>query len=294
MTMGMFIFGAGYTGRAIARDPLGKVQWVAGTTRSSANFEALRLSGVTPHLYSGTGFAPETASALQKTTHLIVSTPPDEDGDPVLSDIVAVGAKALPALQWIGYLSTVGVYGDHSGAWVDETSECRPVSQRSRWRLEAEQRWISFARGAGIPLAVFRLAGIYGPGRNAFVNLANATAKRIVKPGQVFNRVYVDDIAGAVATLMRAKAAGIFNLSDDEPTAPQDVVSYAAALMQVRPPPEIPFAQAQMTPMSRSFYSECKRVSNAKLKAAGYRLQYPSYRDGLMQMWRSGEWKTAL
>ncbi|WP_309086324.1 SDR family oxidoreductase [Chelativorans sp.] len=287
----VFIFGAGYSGQAIARALAPVADFIAGTTRSEEKAEGLQAQGIAPFIYAGKGLSPEMAAALSGSTHLVISIAPGEDGDLVLPALRGLGGSAMPAMQWVGYLSTVGVYGDHGCAWVDEESECRPVSSRSRWRLNAEKDWLNFGREAGVPVALLRLSGIYGPGRNAFVNLAEGKAKRIVKPGQVFNRIHVDDVAGATVHLMRGKLGGIFNVSDDEPSPPQDVVAYAAGLMGVEPPPEIPFDEAQMMPMARSFYGECKRVSNAKLKATGYRLRYPNYRQALTAMWAAGTWK---
>ena len=192
----------------------------------------------------------------------------------------------MPQLAWIGYLSTVGVYGDHGGAWVDETSECRPVSRRSiAARSRPSRQWLALGETTALPVAVLRLSGIYGPGRNAFVNLANGTAKRLIKPGQVFNRIHVDDIAGALWHLAGSDIGGVFNVTDDEPAPPQDVVTYAAELMGVAPPPEIPFETAELSPMARSFYGENKRVSNAAIKAAGYGFQFPDYRSAFDRMW---------
>jgi nucleoside-diphosphate-sugar epimerase len=286
--MKVFIFGAGYSGRMIARELGPEAASVAGTTRSVEKAEALSRMGVAPLLYAGDGFDAETTLALKEVTHLIVSIAPGDDGDPVLADLAGSGRRLMPALRWVGYLSTVGVYGDHGCAWVDEESECRPVSRRSRLRLEAEEAWAAFGRETGLPVAILRLSGIYGPGRNALVNLAEGTARRIVKPGQVFNRIHVDDIAGTVRHLMRAGLGGLFNVTDDEPSPPQDVVAYAAELMGIEPPPEVPFEEAGLSPMGRSFYGECKRVSNAKLKASGYSLRYPNYREALAAMHTSG------
>lgn len=282
----VFIFGAGYSGQAIAQELASEAAFIGGTTRESEKLETLRAKGITPFLYTGQGFTPELQEVLVTTTHLIVSIAPTDNGDPVLADLQ--GAGELSALQWIGYLSTVGVYGDHGCAWVNEESPCHPVSERSRRRLETEEAWIAFAQEAEIQAAILRLSGIYGPGRNAFVNLANGTARRIIKRGQVFNRIHVEDIAGAARHLMCENASGIFNVTDDEPSPPQDVVAYAADLMGVAPPPEIPFEESDLGPMGRSFYSECKRASNTKLKATGFRLRYPNYRVALEAMWTSG------
>jgi len=283
----IFIFGAGYSGKAFARANPGAAA-ILGTTRSPDKFQALRQAGIAPLLFDGV-LTGENAEALNKTTHLVISIAPEEAGDPVLNaarDAIA----GMPALQWIGYLSTVGVYGDHGGAWVDEKAACRPVSKRSVMRVEAEQDWLKLGEHIGRPVAILRLSGIYGPGRNALVNLENGTARRLVKPGQVFNRIHCDDIAGALWQLIGDNTGGIFNVTDDEPAPPQDVVAYAASLMGVEPPPEIPFDAAQLSPMARSFYGENKRVANAAIKAAGYRFRFPDYHAAFDHMWASGDW----
>jgi len=290
----VFIFGAGYSGQAIARELAAEADFIAGTTRDLQKAEVLSHSGVRPFVYTGQGFGLETMQVLKQATHLVVSIAPDGDGDPVLADLRKAGVGVMPKLQWVCYLSTVGVYGDHGCAWVDEESECQPISPRSRWRVEAERAWQDFGRLRNVPVAILRLSGIYGPGRNAFVNLEQGTAKRIVKPGQVFNRIHVDDIAGAAHHLMRVSAGGVFNVSDDEPSPPQDVVAFAAHLMGVVPPPEIPFDEAELSAMARSFYSECKRVSNRKLKEIGYRFRQPDYRQALTAMWRENAWRANL
>lgn len=290
--MRTLIFGAGYSGRAFARLVSGEAGFIAGTTRSEENFIRLAASGMTPLTFDGAGsISRELADALRTTTHLVVSVGPDEAGDPVLRSLGENLLGAMPALAWTGYLSTVGVYGDHDGAWVDETSECRPASRRSVARLAAENAWRDAAGKAGVPLAILRLSGIYGPGRNAFVNLAEGKARRIVKTGQVFNRIHVEDIAGTLRHLSSAGIAGTFNVSDDEPAPPQDVVEYAARVMGIDPPPEIAFEEAELGPMARSFYGETKRVSNEKLKASGYRMRHPNYRTELEAMWRDGNWR---
>lgn len=287
-TQEIFVFGAGYSARAFA-GLRSKDAPISGTTRSVEKFDLLRKAGIAPLLFDGV-LTVEIREALAGVTHLVVSVAPGEAGDPVLNAARAVIADEMPALRWIGYLSTVGVYGDHGGAWVDEETPCRPVSRRSVLRVEAERQWLELGRALDCPVAVLRLAGIYGPGRNAFVNLRDGTAKRLVKPGQVFNRVHVADIAGALAHLAEREKGGIFNVTDDEPAPPQDVVACAAELMGVEPPPEIPFEEAQLTPMARSFYGENKRVSNAALKAAGYRLRFSDYRAALRALWDDGDW----
>jgi len=285
-----FIFGAGYSGRAIAREALVRGADVHGTTRSPGKADELRASGVTAHLFDGSELSPEAVDALEATTHLVVSIAPG-DADPVLATMRQFIAEQTPALRWIGYLSTVGVYGDHDGAWVDEDSELRPMAQRSQERLEAESAWLALGTERGVPVAVLRLSGIYGPGRNALASLANGTARRIIRQGQVFNRIHVDDIAGAALCLGDAAKGDIFNISDDEPSPPQDLLVYAARLMGVEPPPEVAFQELEMSPMARSFWGECKRVSNARIKRTGYRFRYPDYRVALDQLWQSGEWR---
>ena len=284
-----FIFGAGYSGRAFARANAHHAP-VSGTTRAPEKFEALRSAGIAPLQFDGS-LSPDLADTLAGTTHLIVSVAPDETGDPVLNAAGDALRENMPALEWVGYLSTVGVYGDHGGAWVDETSACRPVSKRSTMRVAAEQQWLALGRETGKPVAILRLSGIYGPGRNALVNLEEGTARRLVKKDQVFNRIHCDDIAGALWLLARNNLGGIFNVTDNEPAPPQDVVAYAAGLMGVEPPPEIPFETAQLSPMARSFYGENKRVANKAIKAAGYRFRFPNYRVALERMWADGDWR---
>ncbi|RWK60803.1 SDR family oxidoreductase [Mesorhizobium sp.] len=285
----IFIFGAGYSGKAFARANRDAVT-ILGTTRASERFKALRQAGIQPLLFDG-ALTPEISDALKKTTHLVVSVAPEEAGDPVLNAARGTIAAEMPALEWIAYLSTVGVYGDHGGGWVDETAECRPLSKRSMLRVAAEQDWLKLGRDIGRPVAILRLSGIYGPGRNALVNLEDGTARRLVKPGQVFNRIHCDDIAGALWHLLKDTSGGIFNVTDDLPAPPQDVVAYAAGLMGVTPPPEIPFETAQLSPMARSFYGENKRVANTAIKAAGYRFRFPDYRAAFDHMWAEGNWR---
>lgn len=287
----LFIFGAGFSARAFART-LAPGTDVLGTTRSADKTARLKRAGIRPLLFSGESVSEPVADALAGTTHLLVSAAPGEAGDPVLHAAAAAIAGRMPKLAWIGYLSTVGVYGDHGGAWVDEETPCRPASRRSTARLAAEDAWLALGRERGVPVAVLRLAGIYGPGRNAFVNLERGTARRVVKPGQVFNRTHVDDIAGGLSHLIAGGHGGLYNLADDEPSPPQDVVAHAAGLMGIEPPPEIAFEEAEMGPMARSFYGECKRVSNARIKALGYRFARPTYRDALAAMWRAGTWRS--
>jgi len=218
---------------------------------------------------------------LGRATHVVVSIPPGEAGDPVLR-LHRGDLDRARDLEWLCYYSTVGVYGDFGGEWVDESAPTRPVNARSKIRVDVERQWRDYAAGRGLPLLILRLAGIYGPGRSAFDKLRDGTARRIVRQGQVFNRIHVEDIGRVTRLAAEAKLAGTFNLSDDEPAPPQDLVTHAAGLLGVAPPPETPFETAQMTPMARSFYSDNKRVSSRAIKAAlGIELLHPTYREGL-------------
>ncbi len=291
--MKLFLLGAGYSARRLAEKAKAEGASVAGTTRSEQKVDRLRRSGVEPVLFDGASIGPEMAVALGQTTHLVVSVGPSSEGgsDAVFDRIASQVCDAMPALTWIGYYSTVGVYGDRGGDWVDEDSECRPRPGRSTERLAAERSWQALAAARGLPIAVMRLPGIYGPGRNAFVNLEEGSARRIVKQGQVFSRIHVEDIAGATLMLANARHDGIVNVTDDEAAPAQDVVAFAAGLMGVTPPPAIAFEDADLSPMARSFYGENKRVSNRRLKALGYELTYPDYRVALSAMWREGNWR---
>src|SRR6185312_4718651 len=230
-----------------------------------------------------TGVAPSAtlAADLGAATHVVVSIPPGPAGDVVLVQH-ARDLAAAPKLQWLCYFSTVGVYGDFGGALVDESAPTHPVNPRSQQRVAIEQRWREFAAARNLPLLILRLAGIYGPGRSAFDRLRDGTARRIVKPGQVFNRIHVEDIGRVTALAAQRRLAGTFNLADDAPAPPQDVVAHAAGLLGIPAPDATPFDAAEMTPMARSFYSDNKRVANGAIKRAlGIELLYPTYREGL-------------
>jgi len=283
--MTFFIFGAGYSARSFASTQTAPVY---GTTRHAAKCGALQAANIIPLLFDGAPPTAPLAAALAQTTRLIISIAPGSNGDPVLA--LPGLRQYLPRLEWIGYLSTIGVYGDHGGRWINETAPCQPSLQRNKIRLEVEKGWQAFAANHHVPLAILRLAGIYGPGRNAFVKLRDGTAHRIVKPGQVFNRIHVSDIAGAICHLADTRQGGIFNVCDDEPAPPQDVVTYAAKLMGVAPPPEIPFENAVLSSMARSFYGDNKRVSNELLRESGYHPLYRDYRQALTKMWQSKNW----
>lgn len=290
MNMRFFLFGAGYSAKALAALAKAESHAVAGTTRTQDKIEALRADGIEPLLFDGTTLSPELAAELRQTTHLVVSIAPGA-ADPVLAVARDMIATAMPNLRWIGYFSTVGVYGNQDGGWVADDTPCQPVSPHSRHRLRAEQAWQALGAGIGVAVAILRLSGIYGPGRNALVNLENGTARRIIKPGQIFNRIHVADIAGATMLLARQDRGGVFNVSDDEPAPAEAVVSYAAGLMGIEPPPEIAFDDADLSPMGRSFYSENKRVSNAGLKSEGYKFVFPDYHAALDAMWADGSYR---
>ena len=263
----LFCFGFGYTAEHLARTlPAG---WqVGGTLRHKNGKPGTQLFG--------------DALDLSQITHLLISIPPEEAGDPVLLRYRhTLGAAS--ALRWIGYLSTTGVYGDHGGALVDENTPTAPTSERARRRVVAEREWLAFGEERGVAVQIFRLAGIYGPGRNVLDDLKEGTAKRIVRPGQLFSRIHVEDIAAVLrAALITHSGSAIYNVCDDEPAPPAEVVSYAAGLLGIEPPPEIPFEQAALSPMALSFWADNKRVDNRRIKEElGVSLAYPTYREGL-------------
>ncbi|HXT05401.1 MAG TPA: SDR family oxidoreductase [Roseiarcus sp.] len=272
--MRLFAFGLGYSAsRVIARGRFGAA---AATVRDPAASAAWRRRGVDAYLFDDA----ELQRALAEAEIALVSIPPDAEGDPTLR----AHASALRAgrLARIVYLSTVGVYGDSGGAWVDEDSPTKAMTPRARARVDAEGAWRALGREAGVAVDILRLGGIYGPGRNAFDRLRDGTARRLVKPGQAFNRIHVDDIAAAVETVAAAGRPGaVYNVVDGAPSAPQDMIAYAAALLGVAPPPEEPIASAGLTGMAASFYQENRRVRNAKLRALGWTPRYPTYREGL-------------
>lgn len=285
----LFCFGLGYTAQALARPLLASGWHVAGTARSRDGVDRLRRQGYEAWVFDGDVADAKVMQAIAAATHVLTSAPPDERGDPVLHTYGREIASA-PELTWAGYLSTVGVYGNTFGGWVDEASEVSGDFDRTRWRVDAERAWLDQLRAPGRQAQVFRLAGIYGPGRSAFDSLRAGRAQRIVKPGQVFNRIHVDDIARALAAAMSGRGShDIYNVADDEPAPPQDVITYAAELLGVAPPPEVEFEAAQLSPMARSFYLSNRRVSNARLKGdLGVSLRYPNYREGLRGILAAG------
>ena len=288
--MKLLVFGYGYSAQAIAERLRGSGTGIAATVRTQAKADLLTRTRIHARMLSDTYCDPAIADDIAACDAILVSIPPDQGGDRVLAAF-GEAIAAAPRLRWIGYLSTVGVYGDHTGGWVDETTPVAPREGRSRIRAEAELMWLGFGAARGKAVHLFRLAGIYGPGRNQLAQLAAGTARRIVKPGQVFNRIHVADIAAVIeASLQRPRAGAIYNVSDDEPAPPQDVVGFAAQLCGVAPPPEIPFEQADLTPMGRSFYGENKRVRNTLIqRELGVVLRYPNYREGLTALRARGE-----
>lgn len=289
--MKLFIFGLGFSSQVFVQDFGARFACITGTVRSDEKAERLRMQGrVTPLVFSGEQQDTSVAQALMDTDVMLVSTPPDAQGDPVVRTF-AREIEGAARLKRIVYLSTVGVYGDHQGAWIDEDTAPRPVAGRSNSRLAAEDEWRALAARSGVELDILRLSGIYGPGRNALAALKAGTAKRIVKPGQIFNRIHVADIARAImACIDGGKPGSIYNVTDDEPAPPQDVVAFAAELLGVTAPPEQDFSSAEMTPMARSFYGESKRVSNARIKCElSFAFSLPTYREGLRALLAQGE-----
>ncbi|SEP61880.1 Nucleoside-diphosphate-sugar epimerase [Devosia sp. YR412] len=287
--MRAFFFGLGYSSLAVVQAiRVGShTVNISGTVRTPDKADRLTDQGLSAHVFDGTAPGATLVPDLRAATHVILSIAPGEAGDPALIQHRA-DLDAAENLEWLCYYSTVGVYGDFGGAWIDETAPLVPRNDRSDRRVAAEQAWRDYAAERGVPLCILRLAGIYGPGRSTFDKLADGTARRVIKPGQVFNRIHVEDIGRITALAADARLEGTLNLADDEPAPPQDLVTYAAGLMGVEPPPEVPFEQAEFTPMQKSFYKDNKRVSNAAIKRAlGIELLYPNYRQSLDAIWET-------
>ncbi|MFV0245222.1 MAG: SDR family oxidoreductase [Qingshengfaniella sp.] len=274
--------GHGYSAAALTRLLLDQGWQVTGTTRNPDRAAPIRKTGVTPLIWPGD----DLDKALRRATHLLICAAPGPDGDPFLATARDTIARAAPHLHWVGYLSTTGVYGDHAGGWVDEDTPLTPGTRRGQARVAAETAW----QEMDLPLHIFRLAGIYGPGRGPFEKVRAGTARRIVKPGQVFSRIHVADIAQVLAaSIAHPRPGAVYNLCDDDPAPPEDVLAHAAQLLGLPVPPEVPFDSADMTPMARSFYAESKRVRNDRIKTElGVRLIYPSYREGLAALLATG------
>ena len=281
----LFCFGLGFSAQTLAERLAAKGWQIAGTARDVGKIGQLAARGYEMAQYSGEAGNSALPNVLRGTTHLLHSIPPGPEGDPVLEHYRDEIAK-LSSLGWVGYLSTVGVYGDQEGRWVDEATAPRPNSARTEARVQAEQTWLEFGAGTGVPVHVFRLAGIYGPGRSVFDKLKAGTARRIKKDGQVFSRIHVEDIANVLeASIALPHNGAIYNVADDEPAAPDEVVAYAAMLLGIEPPPEVAFADADLSPMARSFYEGRRRIGNGLIKSElGVALRYPTYREGLASM----------
>ena len=279
----LFCFGLGYSALALADALRAEGRSIAGTCRTAETLAALRERGITAHLFDRDH--PLAPAALDGATHLLQSIPPDRQGDPVLA-LYGTALAQLPQLRWFGYLSTTGVYGDRAGDWVDEHSDLQPTGERGRRRVAAEVGWSRLAHADGLPLHVFRLAGIYGPGRSALDSLRAGTARRVIKPDQVFSRIHVADIVQVLrASMARPNPGAVYNVCDDDPAPPWEVIEYAAELLDIAPPPAVPFEQAQLSDMARSFYDDNKRVRNDRIKQElGVELIYPSYRAGLQAL----------
>jgi nucleoside-diphosphate-sugar epimerase len=275
----LLCFGLGYTARVLARRLRDSGWRVTGTSRDPS----------TPGCLCFDRDHPLEPAAFAGVTHILVSVPPDEAGDPAF-DRHREDIAALPDLRWLGYLSTTGVYGDRAGAWVDERSELRPSGPRGRRRVAAEAGWQDLWRRRGVPSHIFRLAGIYGPGRGPFEALRAGTAKRVDRPGRVFSRIYVDDLASIlIASIAKPRPGAIYNVCDDEPAAPESVIAHAASLLGLPAPPLVPFEAADLSPMAKSFWDDNKRVSNTLIKAElGVALRYPNYRTGLAAILAAG------
>lgn len=272
MTQTLLSIGHGFSARALAPTLISRGWRVIGTSRSPAKSGLLVRQGVEPLIWPGDRLP------AQEATHLLTSVAPNDTGDPVLNEM-SERLKAAKNLEWVGYLSTTGVYGDHGGGWVDENAALTPSTKRGQARVDAEAAWAEL----DLPLHIFRLAGIYGPGRGPFAKVRNGTARRIIKDGQVFSRIHVEDIAATVlASIERPNPGAVYNVCDDDPAPPQDVIAHAAELLGLPVPPAVPFEDADMTPMARSFYADSKRVKNERIKSElGVQLKYPDYKTGL-------------
>jgi nucleoside-diphosphate-sugar epimerase len=286
----LFVFGLGYAARAFIAHAGSRFDAIAATSRDQAKAGAAARIGVSLHRFDGGSLDEAARRDLCEASHVLVSVPPEEDGDPVVR-VCAPDLAASGACLWIGYLSSVAVYGDRAGQWVDEGAALDATSARGRLRIAAVGQWLALGRRIARPVHIFRLAGIYGPGRNALDNLRQGRAKRLIKPGQVFNRIHVEDIARILAaSIDHPRPGGVWNVADDEPAPPQDVVAFAAGLLGVAAPPETPFDEARLTPMAASFYADNKRVANRRVKQAfGLALRYQTFREGLRALAAQGE-----
>lgn len=273
----ILFFGLGFTAKHLALQLLEQGWRVSGTSRTSKDFQYFRQIGITPHIFDE-GLPIDTMWDMDSVTHIITSAPPSENGDPVLGYHLD-DMQSISNLQWVGYLSTTGVYGDYQGDWVDESADLKANNVRSKRRVQAEQDWLN----SKLPVHIFRLSGIYGKGRSVIDSLKNGTAKRINKPTQVFSRIHVEDICQTLlASIDKPNPMSIYNCADDLPCPQAEVVEYAAKLIDIEPPELVDFENANLSPMAKSFYSSCRRVENNKIKEElSVKLKYPTYKEGL-------------
>ena len=278
MTRTLLSLGHGFSAQALAARLVPQGWRVIGTTRKPEKCDLLKSQGVEPLLWPC-----DLSEVLKEADYLLTSAGPDENGDPILRVAREQILAAAPGLKWVGYLSTTGVYGDHEGGWVDEDSPLDPATIRGQRRVAAEQEWLSLSE---LPVHVFRLAGIYGPGRGPFAKLRKGVAQRVIKKNQVFSRTHVDDIAQVLeASMANPNPGRVYNVCDDDPQPPEVVIEYAAKLLGMEPPPAVPFEEAKMSPMARSFYSDSKRVHNDRIKdELGVQLKYPDFKSALHAM----------
>lgn len=279
MSKKLLIFGYGYTARAVAKQ-LASTSWqVVSTSREAENYAQAMIDVID---------FDHAQSALAECTHILITIPPHETGDPVITQYAEVIAQHQQSLQWLGYISTTGVYGDQQGAWVDEATPTQPDNERSQRRVIAENAWLALGRQCKVPTHIFRVAGIYGPERNIIQRLQSGEAQNIVKPGQFFSRIYVDDLARVlIVAMQQANESEIFNICDDEPAGSHEVMQYVADQLKLPMPPAIPFEQAELSPMAKSFYQSNRRVRNQKMKdKLSVHLQYPTFREGYLELIR--------
>lgn len=279
----LFCFGHGYSCDYLSAALKREGGWkLSGTTRDSEKKRSLRARGIQAFIFDQDCPLPDPLYIMRDVTHLLISTPPDDDGDPAFN-VHGLDILRLRNLQWVGYLSTTGAYGDRGGGWVDETAEVRPTTKRGSRRARAEEQWLSLCESHGLPVHVFRLAGIYGPGRNALDSMRAGVSRRIDKPGHAFSRIHVEDIVQVLKASMDAPCPGaVYNVCDDLPAPSHEVIACACKMLGVAPPPLIPFDRADLAPITQSFYADNKRVRNDKIKTAlGVHLKYPTYKEGL-------------
>jgi nucleoside-diphosphate-sugar epimerase len=276
----LFCFGLGFAAQVFAKRMRAQDWTISGSCRAIDEKDSLKELSVFP--FDGTHVTEEICDVLSKATHLLISIPPQPSGDVVLQNFSSQIAECKN-IKWIGYISSTGVYGDTQGKWVNESSPLQPETELNVRRMEAENGWLSMVKENGCPVMIFRCAAIYGLGRNLLLSVKEGRARRIEKPGLVFSRTHVEDLAQTLeASIKNPRPGGIYNVSDDEPSSPSEAVEYACKLLNMAPPPLIPFESAELSEIARGFYQTCKRVGNKKIKEElGVKLKYPDYRSGL-------------